>query len=144
MKKPRKIAFETCLWFGLILVTCFLCGCQSARKKYTFSPLPSSPPIFDDYRRITITNASDQRVYYVGGQVKQPGRQVYIGETTVTKAIQSAGDFTDFADGRRVKLMRANGEVLEVDCLKLHSPDPPVYPGDKIDVPQRSWRNWFR
>ena len=93
----------------------------------------------DYYKRLTIIVTGEQRVYSVGGQVKAPGRQVYISATTVTKAIQSAGDFTDFAAKKRVKLTR-NGRTLTVDCVKAAkdpSLDLPVYPGDKIDVPQR-------
>jgi len=92
------------------------------------------------YIRLTVTVSSPQRVFYVGGEVKQPGRQLYVGETTVTKAIQSAGDFTDFANQKRVKLIRHNGDVITVNCVKaLKDPtlDPPVYPGDQIQVPRR-------
>ncbi|HEV2435013.1 MAG TPA: polysaccharide biosynthesis/export family protein [Verrucomicrobiae bacterium] len=92
------------------------------------------------YVRLTVTVSSPQRVFYVGGEVKQPGRQLYIGETTVTKAIQAAGDFTDFANQKRVKLIRHNGEIITVNCVKaLKDPslDAPVYPGDQIQVPRR-------
>lgn len=92
------------------------------------------------YVRLTITVSSPQRVFYVGGEVKQPGRQLYIGETTVTKAIQSAGDFTDFANRNKVWLTRSNGERIKVNCTKaLQNPslDPAVYPGDQIQVPRR-------
>lgn len=98
------------------------------------------------YKRLTITILGEQRVYYVGGQVKQPGRQMYIDATTVTKAIQSAGDFTDFAAKRRVELTRADGKKFIIDCEKATkdpSLDLPVYPGDKINVPQRGWREIF-
>ena len=92
------------------------------------------------YVRLTVTVSSPQRVFYVGGEVKQPGRQLYIGETTVTKAIQSAGDFTDFANQKKVKLIRHNGEVITVNCVKAmkdQTLDPPIYPGDQIQVPRR-------
>jgi polysaccharide biosynthesis/export protein VpsN len=92
------------------------------------------------YVRLTVTVSSPQRVFYVGGEVKQPGRQLYIGETTVTKAIQAAGDFTDFANQRKVKLIRHNGEVITVNCVKAlqdQTLDPAVYPGDQIQVPRR-------
>lgn len=94
----------------------------------------------DYYKRLTVTVTSDKRVYYVGGQVRQPGRQEYLGTTTVTKAIQSAGDFNDFADRRNVLLTRADGKTLTVNCLKAaRNPalDPPVFPGDKIEVKLR-------
>ncbi len=92
------------------------------------------------YVRLTVTVTGQQRVYYVGGEVKQPGRQLYIGEVTVTKAIQSAGDFTDFANRSKVWLIRNNGERIKVNCVKAAqdpSLDPPVYPGDQILVSRR-------
>jgi protein involved in polysaccharide export with SLBB domain len=92
------------------------------------------------YVRLTVTVSSPQRVFYVGGEVKQPGRELYVGETTVTKAIQAAGDFTDFANRKKVKLIRNNGQIITVNCIKaLQDPslDPPVYPGDQIQVPRR-------
>lgn len=92
------------------------------------------------YTQLTVNVSGTQRVFYVGGEVKLPGRQQYIGEITVTKAIQSAGDFTDFANRKNVKLIRANGQVIKVNCFKAAqdpSLDPPVYPGDQILVSRR-------
>ncbi len=90
------------------------------------------------YTHITVTVTIGDRVYYVRGEVKQPGRLVYTSETTVTKAIAAAGDFTDFANHRKVKLIRANtGVQIIVNCNRVLSgdePDPPVYPGDQIFV----------
>ena len=98
------------------------------------------------YKRLTVVVTGEQRVYSVGGQVRQPGRQSYIGATTVTKAIQSAGDFTDFAAKRRVELTRPDGKRFIINCVKA-SNDPTldlaVYPGDKIHVPMRDWRDLF-
>jgi polysaccharide export outer membrane protein len=94
----------------------------------------------DYYRRLTATIVSDQRVYFVSGQVRQPGRQVYIGATTVLKAITSSGGFTDFADRKRVVLTRADGRRQIVDCVRAAQDaamDPAVFPGDRIDVPMR-------
>jgi protein involved in polysaccharide export with SLBB domain len=94
------------------------------------------------YVRLTVTVTSQERVFYVGGQVRSPGRQAYIGEITVTKAIQSAGDFTDFADRKRVKLIRPGQKPVMVNCIEAladPSKDPAVFPGDKIVVEQRWW-----
>jgi polysaccharide biosynthesis/export protein len=94
------------------------------------------------YIRMTITVKSQELVYYVGGEVRNPGRQQYIGETTVTKAIQTAGDFTDFANKKKVRLTRADGKTSTVNCIKaLADPslDPQVFPGDKITVLRRLW-----
>lgn len=93
----------------------------------------------DYYKRLTVT-VSSERVYYVGGQVRSPGPQLHRGAMTVTKAIQSAGDFTDFADRRKVFLTRADGKKFTVNCVKA-AKDPAldlqVYPNDKIEVPMR-------
>lgn len=94
----------------------------------------------DYYKRLTVTIFSMRRVYYVSGHVRQPNRQEYIGPTTVLKAIASAGDFTDFADRKKVNLTRADGSQHTVDCIKAAKDstfDLPVFPGDKINVPLR-------
>jgi len=91
------------------------------------------------YVRLTVTVKPGDLIYYVKGEVKTPGRQLYVGETSVTKAITSAGDFTDFAS-HKVTLIRANGERLKVNVDKaLDNPtlDAKVYPGDQVYVPRR-------
>jgi len=78
--------------------------------------------------------------------VRNPGRQVYIGATTVLKAIQSAGDFDDFAAKTRVEVTRTDGTFIKVNCIKA-AKDPkldlPIYPGDKINVPMRGLLDTF-
>ena len=94
----------------------------------------------DIYKTINVTIKTADRFFYVGGEVRQPSRQIFIGRITVTQAIQSAGDFTDFADQKEVRVIRANGEVDIVDCraaLIDPSKDLPVYPGDNIVVERR-------
>jgi protein involved in polysaccharide export with SLBB domain len=94
------------------------------------------------YRHLTVTINPGERVYYVTGEVKQPGRQLYAGQMTVTKAITTAGDFTDFANHKKVLLTRANGQRIKVNCDKVQAgkaEDPPVYPNDQIQVPRRIW-----
>jgi polysaccharide export outer membrane protein len=91
------------------------------------------------YVRLTVTVKPGDLVYFVRGEVKGPGRQLYVGHTTVTQAITSAQDFTDFAN-HTVWLIRANGERIEVDVdnvLAGKADDPQVYPGDQIDVHRR-------
>ena len=89
---------------------------------------------------VTVKPQENTRFYFVGGEVKQPGRQVYLSRLTVLKAIQSAGDFTDFARKSKVQLTRANGQTYVINAPKaLLNPqlDLEVYPGDKIHVPRR-------
>ena len=92
------------------------------------------------YNTINVTLRTAARFFYVGGEVRQPSRQIFIGRITVTQAIQSAGDFTDFADQREVRVIRATGKVDIIDCkAALDDPtrDLPVYPGDNIVVGRR-------
>jgi len=97
-------------------------------------------PKFYTHLSVTVKTTSNNQVYFVRGEVKNPGREVYVGPTTVTKAITSAGDFTDFANRSKVILIRTNGDHFKLDCEKIlngEQPDPPVYPGDQITVKRR-------
>ena len=90
---------------------------------------------------VSVRQQKDTQFYFVGGEVKQPNRQIYISRITVTKAIQSAGDFTDFARKKAVELTRADGRKFIVNAIKAQrdpSLDLEVLPGDKIYVPRRN------
>ena len=92
------------------------------------------------YVRMTVTIKPQERMFYVDGEVHQPGPKMYIQPMTVLKAIASAGDFTDYAQKRRVVLTRLNGKKQTINCNKLREHpqlDLPVYPGDTIHVPRR-------
>jgi len=92
------------------------------------------------YTHLTVTVKTGDRVFYVTGEVKGPGRQIYSGQMTVSKAITSSGDFTDFANRKKVWLIRSNGQRIKLNCddiLNGDAPDPQVYPGDQIQVTRR-------
>jgi len=93
------------------------------------------------FRSLTITVATEERWFYVGGEVKTPNRFLYSGEMTVLRAIQAAGDFTPFSRRTKVQLIRANGKMETINCDKARKNpkklDLPVYPGDSINVPSR-------
>ena len=94
------------------------------------------------YVNLTVTVKTGDRVFFVRGEVKSPGRQIYTGPISVTKAITSAGDFMDFASRRNVVLTRASGQRYVIDCVKIldgKKPDPGVYPGDQIEVKRGSF-----
>jgi protein involved in polysaccharide export with SLBB domain len=91
------------------------------------------------YVNLAVTVTAMNRVYYVGGEVGHPGPEEYLGQTTVTRAIQSAGDFTMFAS-HTVWLTRSDGTRIQVNvdkALQDSASDPPVFPGDQIQVPRR-------
>lgn len=94
------------------------------------------------FKSLTVTVTTEERFFYVGGEVKSPGRLLYLSEMTVMKAIQSAGDFTEFAKRTKVQIIRANGRKETVNCNKaIINPklDLPVYPDDQVIVPKRLW-----
>jgi polysaccharide export outer membrane protein len=93
------------------------------------------------YTHLNVTvKTSGDRVYYVRGEVRAPGRLIYAGSITVSKAITSAGDFTEYANRSKIWLVRANGDRFKLNVNSIldgDQPDPPVYPGDQIEVTKR-------
>ena len=81
---------------------------------------------------------------YVYGAVKGQGPQEIPPDEiyTVSKAIIRAGGFGDFADKRKVKITRKDGQDIVVDLKRVieqgHTEDDVVLrPDDQIYVPQR-------
>jgi polysaccharide export outer membrane protein len=92
------------------------------------------------FKTVTIVVQVQERYFFVGGEVKVPGQKPYLSQMTVVKAVQAAGDVTDFGDRKRVKVTRTDNTQVVVDCKKaLKNPklDLPIYPGDVIHVPRR-------
>lgn len=93
----------------------------------------------DIYTHPTITLVNSQaRFISVGGAVKAPQRVAYSPDMTVTSAINAAGDFSEFANQKAVRLVRG-GKVIMVNCKEVRkdpSKDPRVLPGDQIQVPE--------
>ena len=89
---------------------------------------------------MTVVVKPGLRFYSVGGEVKQPGRQQYAGQITVLRAIVTCGDFTEFANRRKVEIIRASGQREVMDCNKARKDpmkfDRPICPGDAIFVPR--------
>jgi polysaccharide export outer membrane protein len=98
-------------------------------------------PRYYTHLAVTVTTSAD-RVYYVQGEVSHPGEELYREGLTVTRAIDAAGDFTDFANRKTVVLIRTNGQRIKVNCdavMKGDAPDPEVYTGDQVLVRRRLW-----
>lgn len=75
----------------------------------------------------------------VGGGVRAPRDYAHQGQLTVLKTIDMAGGFTEYANKRKVKIIR-EGRTILVNCKKaLEDPgkyDVAVFPGDTIHVPE--------
>ena len=92
------------------------------------------------YNYMTVTVKTEERVYFVGGEVRNPNRQFYVGPITVLRAIDTAGGFTDFANRSNIELTRQGGQKIRINYKKaLKDPklDPEVYPNDQIIVHRR-------
>jgi len=78
------------------------------------------------------------RFFYVGGEVRNPGRFPWSEDTTLMKAISTASGFTDYANRQKVQLTRS-GKLKVYNCEDIQRnpiKDPPVRPGDTITVPR--------
>lgn len=75
-------------------------------------------------------------VFYVAGEVKQPGRYPFEEGLTILKAVTTAGGFSDKAAPRRTHVIREQGGNKEKLAAKL---DDHIRPGDTIVVPE----SWF-
>jgi len=95
------------------------------------------------FNQLTVNVKSEERAFYVDGEVRKPDRYLYAAELTALKAIAVAQGFTEYAKKTRVEVTRINGgKPIIVDCVKaMRNPklDIPIYPGDRIFVPRRIW-----
>ncbi|MGI8435950.1 MAG: polysaccharide biosynthesis/export family protein [Chthoniobacterales bacterium] len=87
---------------------------------------------------ITILMAPTARYVNVGGAVRSPSRVPFTEDMTLLTAINAAGGFNDFADQRKVRVLR--GSNVKVYDVRLSRSDPSkdirLQPGDRVEVPQ--------
>jgi len=94
------------------------------------------------FKELTVTIAPSDRFFFVYGDVKIPNRYPYGNKLTVAGAISTAGGFNEFANEKKVQLIRTDGKREIVNCKKGRLDDrydPEILPGDKIFVPRRNW-----
>jgi protein involved in polysaccharide export with SLBB domain len=94
----------------------------------------------DYYKTLGVTVEPDARFFFVGGEVVKPDRHEYIGGITVTRAIEASQGFTEYANRKKIKLIRSTGKVEIVNwnqAIDHPEKDPQVYPGDTVQVVRR-------
>jgi protein involved in polysaccharide export with SLBB domain len=87
---------------------------------------------------ITILMQPSARFVTVGGAVRTPMRVPFTEDMTLLTAINAAGGFNDFADQKRVRVLRGN-EVTVYDVRQFRrdpSRDVRMQPGDRVEIPQ--------
>jgi protein involved in polysaccharide export with SLBB domain len=87
---------------------------------------------------ITIIMQPMARFVNVGGAVRTPSRIPFTEDMTLLTAINAAGGFNDFADQKRVRVLRGN-DVKLYDVRQFRrdpSLDIRLQPGDRVEIPQ--------
>ncbi len=87
---------------------------------------------------ITVVMQPTARFVNVGGAVRQPSRVPFTEDMTLLAAINAAGGFNDFADQRKVRVLRGNSvQIFDVrEFRRDPSRDVRLQPGDRVEVPQ--------
>ena len=115
-------------------------------KAEGLTPAQLSRSIEETYRaekvftnpNITILMQPTARFVNVGGSVRTPMRVPFTEDMTLLAAVSAAGGFNDFADQKRVRLLRGS-EVKIYDVRQFRrdpSQDVKLQPGDRVEVPQ--------
>jgi polysaccharide export outer membrane protein len=90
------------------------------------------------YVRCNVNVLVASRFFYVGGELRAPGRYPWTKDITLMKAVNTAGGFTDFANRARVEVTRGKDKQV-FDCNDLRArpeKDVPLQPGDSLFVPR--------
>jgi protein involved in polysaccharide export with SLBB domain len=104
---------------------------RSIEETYRASKIYTNPTI-------TIFMQPTSRFVNVGGAVRNPMRVPFTEDMTLLASINAAGGFNDFADQKRVRLLRRK-EVKTYDMRQIRrdpSLDVKLQPGDRVEVPQ--------
>jgi polysaccharide export outer membrane protein len=88
------------------------------------------------YIHCNATVLATTRFFYVGGEVRQPGRFPWSEDITLLKAINTAGGFTEYSNRRKVELARDKDKyVFDYEAIRQNpAKDVPIRPGDSIYV----------
>lgn len=90
---------------------------------------------------VNIIIAPQARQVSVGGAVKAPQRIAYTPDLGTLSAITAAGGFNEFANQKKVRILRGK-QVIMVNCVEVRrnpSLDVKLQPGDNVEVPESFW-----
>ncbi len=93
------------------------------------------------YKNVTVIIVPPEGEYTVSGEVIRPGPYPLGRDQTLMQALSRAGRYTEFADQRRVFLLRNNERVdINLDDLREGKrKDIVIISGDVIEVPRSKW-----
>jgi polysaccharide export outer membrane protein len=91
------------------------------------------------YKSINVTIVCQEDEFFIRGEIVRPSRYPLSTGLTLTRAIITAGSYTDFADPRKISIFRGD-KVFKYDAKKiekLEEKDPVILPDDVIVVAQK-------
>ena len=95
----------------------------------------------DIYKNVSVHVTMTAKVFYVQGEVRQPGQFPLTSRTTLLQAIAAARGYTPYANKKKVTIAR--GGRVQTYNLKEVEKDPAkdvtIEAGDVIKV----WQQWF-
>lgn len=90
------------------------------------------------YKNITVTVVTPTQSYYVRGEIRNPGRFPLTSGVTLVQAIATAGGYTDFANAKKINVIRG-GRTFKYDVRNMEKhpeKDVEIEAGDVIVVPR--------
>lgn len=88
------------------------------------------------YKDVTVRVNVPNTFYFIGGEIRQPGRFPLIGRVTLSQAVVAAGNFTEWANEGDIVLVR-NKERAVINFKKIRQNpnlDVELLAGDTINV----------
>lgn len=93
------------------------------------------------YRQITINVLLTSQGFFVQGEVRAPSKYPLVSGVTLMQAIAAAGGYTEFANPKKIEIIR--GDVVlkfnAEDIAKSPERDIPIEAGDVIQVRRSIW-----
>ncbi len=93
------------------------------------------------YKNVSVNVTMTAKIYYVQGEVKQPGQFQLMSGTTLLQAIAGARGYTPYANKKKVTISRY-GKLYTYNAKDLEknpSKDIKIEAGDVIKV----WQQWY-
>jgi polysaccharide export outer membrane protein len=93
------------------------------------------------YKNVSVNVTMTAKLYYVQGEVNQPGQFQLTSGTTLLQAIAGARGYTAFANKKKVTISR-QGKIYTYNARELEndpSKDVKIEAGDVIKV----WQQWY-
>ncbi len=93
------------------------------------------------YKNVSLNITMTAKIYYVQGEVNQPGQFQLMGGTTLLQAIAGARGYTAFANKKKVTITRY-GKIYTYNVKELErnpSKDIKIEAGDVVKI----WQKWY-